>query len=403
MKKVLILGAGVYQVPLILKAKEMGLYTIVVSRVGNYPGFEFADKCYYIDTTAKEEILEVAKENNIDAICTTGTDVAVRSIGYVNDAMGLSGISNTGAVRTTDKLEMQKYFHKGGVGSAEYRAVKTSEEAVAAATEIGYPVVVKCVDSSGSRGITTVSSDAETIDAFNEAKKYTRKDYVLVEEMLTGRELCVSGYIYDRKIAFLAPHNKHSVEKAGIPISIGHSFPYRATDEVISNIRKELQLTADALDLDNCAFNADAFDDNGKINIVEIGGRAGATCIPELIKMHYDVDYYKAVLLGALGEEVTFEESEGKRPCTARLLMSPVDGVLSEINFDGLREIEEEEVSISLDYKVGDAVEEMQNGTSRIGHMLIYTDDCSKVDEVESRIYEHIYLSGNSLRELWKR
>ena len=44
MKKILILGAGIYQVPLIKTAKRMGLYTIVASIPGNYPGFELADK-----------------------------------------------------------------------------------------------------------------------------------------------------------------------------------------------------------------------------------------------------------------------------------------------------------------------------------------------------------------------
>ena len=62
MKKVMILGAGIYQVPLIKKAKEMGLHTIVVSIPGNYPGFEIADEICYEDTTDAEKILQVAQE-----------------------------------------------------------------------------------------------------------------------------------------------------------------------------------------------------------------------------------------------------------------------------------------------------------------------------------------------------
>ena len=61
MKKIMILGAGIYQVPLIKTAKRMGLYTIVVSIPGNYPGFALADKVYYENTVDDEKILEIAR------------------------------------------------------------------------------------------------------------------------------------------------------------------------------------------------------------------------------------------------------------------------------------------------------------------------------------------------------
>lgn len=62
MKKIMILGAGIYQVPLILKAKEMGLYTLVVSYPGPYPGFALADECLYLDTRDEAGILKAARE-----------------------------------------------------------------------------------------------------------------------------------------------------------------------------------------------------------------------------------------------------------------------------------------------------------------------------------------------------
>lgn len=77
----MIMGAGIYQVPLIKKAKEMGIYTIAVSIPGNYPGFALADKVIYENTVDYEKILEVAKAEKIDGIVTAGTDVAVITIG----------------------------------------------------------------------------------------------------------------------------------------------------------------------------------------------------------------------------------------------------------------------------------------------------------------------------------
>lgn len=403
MKKVIILGAGVYQVPLIKKARSMGFHTIVLSIAGDYPGFALADEYYYVNTTAKEEVLKVARENNVDAICTTGTDVAVATIGYVNDEMGLHGISSKAALRTNDKLEMQKCFHAGGVNSADFKAVTNEEETLAAAAEISYPVVVKCVDSSGSRGVNTANNDEEAVAAFREAIRYSRKPYVLVEEKLVGDELCISGFIQDGKLAFLAPHHKYITGRSKVPISVGHSFPCHLEPEALANVERQLQLIIDALEVDNCAFNADAFNDNGRINIIEIGARAGATCIPELIEMHYGIDYYRAILLSAMGEMVSFEEIPDKKPCTARLLMSPVDGEITNIDEGGLEELRASGINISLDHEVGQRVEAMQNATNRIGQFLAASDDQKQIDDIENNIYRHIYVDGSSLEELWER
>ena len=103
----MILGAGIYQVPLIKAAQDMELYTIVASIPGEYPGFALADQVCTINTTDQQEILKVCLRENIQAICTTGTDVAVSTIGYVCQHMGLPGISLSAAQNVTDKAQMK--------------------------------------------------------------------------------------------------------------------------------------------------------------------------------------------------------------------------------------------------------------------------------------------------------
>ena len=110
----MILGAGIYQVPLIRTARRMGLYTIVVSIPGDYPGFALADKIYELNTRDKEAILAAAEKEQIDGICTSGTDVAVSTIGYVCEKMHLSGIPYEAAEILTDKAKMKDAFRQGG-------------------------------------------------------------------------------------------------------------------------------------------------------------------------------------------------------------------------------------------------------------------------------------------------
>lgn len=402
MKKILILGAGVYQVPLIQAAKRMGLYTIVASIPGEYPGFALADKVYDINTVDKEAILQAAREEQISGICTTGTDVAVATIGYVCERMGLAGVSEAAAVRATDKAVMKARFLECSVSASDFRKVCTLEEAETAARTIGYPVVVKRVDSSGSRGITIVKKPEELAGAFADAREGSKKDYVLVEEMLGGSEIGVDGVVQNGKLVFLAPHEKFVYRGKQVMIPAGHGFPYRGTQKVQSEIAVQMQRAVDALGLDNCCVNADVFVDGDHVSIIEIGGRTGATCIPELISMYYGFDFYEKILQSALGIPLDFTPVRAGVPCMAKLLMSPADGTITEIDTYGIEQIRREGIVAELDYPIGHAVEAMKNGTTRIGHVVAQADRVEKLDEIIDRVYRCIRVDGKTLEELWR-
>ncbi len=403
MKKIMILGASVYQVPLIKTAKRLGLYTIVASIDGDYPGFDLADKVYKINTVDKEAILQVCRQEQVDGICTTGTDVAVSTIGYVCGHMGLAGISEEAAVLATDKARMKEAFRKEQVSAAKFRRAESLEEVYAAAEEIGLPVVVKCVDSSGSRGITLVRSREELPEAYRRALERSGKDYVLVEETLGGTEIGVDGVVRDHELVFLAPHEKFVYHTDRITIPAGHGFPYRGTEQVQREIAEQMRRAVKALDLNDCSVNADVFVDGDRVSIIEIGGRTGATCIPELISMHYGFDFYEKILKNALGEPVDFHPEKQGVFCMAKLLMSPVDGILTGIDERKLEQIRGRGVVAALDFPVGHPVEAMQNGTTRIGHVVAETERVEELDEIVNQVYSCLEVDGVSLEELWRK
>ena len=167
MKKILILGAGIYQVPLIKTAKNLGVYTIVASIPGNYPGFEHADKIYYENTTDYDKILEIAKEEQVDGIVTAGTDVAVITIGKVCDELGLTGLSFEAAQIASNKSLMKTKYEEYGVRTARFRKIPFTEtDLCTAVSELSFPLIFKSIDSSGSRGIIRVDS----VDEFEKAR-----------------------------------------------------------------------------------------------------------------------------------------------------------------------------------------------------------------------------------------
>ena len=357
MKKIMILGAGVYQVPLILKAKEMGLYTIVVSIPGNYPGFGLADQIYYEDTTNYEKVLEIAKSEHINGIVTAGTDVAVITVGKVCDEMGLCGLSYEAAQIAADKLLMKEQYEKYGVRTARFRKILFKDEQIEEKlAELRAPLIFKAVDSSGSRGIIRVDSPEQFPETISKVKGYTKKDYFIVEEFLEGEEFGAQAFVLDGKVRFILPHGDYVFQgETGVPV--GHWVP-----------KHQLQLAAEAMKLDNCAMNVDFILVEGETYVLEIGGRSGATCLSEMVSTYYQFDYYEKMLEAALGEKPDFS-SDGAVPCAAMLLYSDTEGIIASQTDQNPKD--DDIIEIQFDHNIGDSVSRFQIGPHRIGHVIV--------------------------------
>ncbi len=234
-ESILILGAGIYQVPLIREAQARGLRAVAASIPGNYPGFGVADRVYYTDTTDREAILEIARKEQVSAVVTTGTDVAVSTIGYVCGHLGLPGIGEEAARLLTDKALMKEAFVKGGVTTSAFRCVHDLSEARAAAEELGLPVMLKIVDKSGSRGITKISAPEQLEAAWGYASAATGADHMVVEKFVEGQEIGIDAFVQNGKLLLMLPHDKFVYQSGRTGIPIGHCCPMVCPDRVNAN------------------------------------------------------------------------------------------------------------------------------------------------------------------------
>ncbi len=367
MKKLMIMGAGVYQVPLIKAAHEMGIHTIAVSIPGKYPGFGFADEVLHINTVDSEAVLRAAREHQIDGICTAGTDVAVMTIGKVNDALHLSGISYEAAKTACDKVLMKHCYEENGVRTARFRQVYFNEDVHEKIQGLNYPLIFKIVDSSGSRGITRVDRPDQIQEAILNAQAFTRKDYYIVEEFIVGREFGAQAFVMDGKVQFILPHGDYIfLGSTGVPA--GHFAPYALSEDALRDCVETTEKAILAMKLDNCACNCDFVMRDGKTYVLEIGGRSGATCLAELVSIYYGYDYYQKIIQVALGEKPDFPKIKAV-PNASKLLMSDRDGEIAGLanrNPKTDRNIYE----IQFDYTVGDHVRKFHVGPNRIGHVI---------------------------------
>lgn len=388
MKSILVLGAGIYQVPLIKKAKELGCHVIVCTIPGNYPGIELADEVYYENTTDKEACLRVAKQNNVVAVCTAGTDVALPSLGYIVDQLGLKGPSEKAAMFSSNKLLMKEALIKNNVLTAQFIKVCSLDECKCAAEEIGFPVILKVVDSSGSRGIQIVKAMESIESAYNQVVPFTKNKYIIVEKYLDGEEFGAQAFVYGGKVYFTMPHSDEVYHgDTGVPI--GHSVPLSNDLTPYYELIQEESIKAiKSLGIDNAAVNIDFILMDGKPYVLEVGARCGATGLAELVSLYYGIDYYRIIIQTALGELNVSEivDLKPKSAATALLLTSEKSGTI--ISYNSVEDAHLYEFSI--DYNVGDHVNAFKTGPDRLGQVIVFgksvTETLSLAHELVKRV-----------------
>ena len=120
MKKIMIIGASVLQLPAIVKAKEMGLQVAVVDFNPHAIGIPYADKYYNASTMDEDAVLASAEDYKPDGIMTLATDMPMRGVAKVSEKLGLHSISYDTAIKATDKFEKIKAFKPNDVASPCY-------------------------------------------------------------------------------------------------------------------------------------------------------------------------------------------------------------------------------------------------------------------------------------------
>lgn len=307
MKNLAIIGASYLQLPLIEKAKEMGYITHVFAWAANDVGEKAADHFYPISVIEKEEILNKCKEIGICGICSIASDVAVITVNYVADKMGLSGNSVNSTGKCTNKHLMRIAFEVNGDPSP--KSILVDENTKLQDLHLTYPIIVKPIDRSGSRGIYKLDSFVGLEAAVKSAMEEGFEKKALVEEYATGQEYSVEHISYNGVHYFLALTHKYTT---GAPhfIETGHLEPAPVDDQTRSRVDEIVSHALDTLEIYNGASHAEIkIAEDGSIRIIEIGARMGGDCIgSDLVRYSTGYDFVKMVIQVAVGESPSFEK-----------------------------------------------------------------------------------------------
>jgi len=384
-KSLLIVGAGFGQLPAIKTAASLGLKTIVVDKNPNALGAKTADVFYAIDIINKQEILEIAKQHAVSGIMTMQSDLPVPTIGYVNDALELMGVSYKVANFCSNKIEMRKRLAGKSAAQPRFEIISTLAEAEKIVEQIGFPCVFKAPDSSGSRGVIKVDSIDDIKNAFNEALNHTRGDSILIEEFIEGLEFGAQTFSVNGRCESVLLHGD-TMSEPPYMIPIGHSFPFVLLGQEERRIAiEDIKDAVNALGIINGPSNVDLILDKktNRVKIIEIGARIGATCLPELIFYHTGIDWVANTILNAIGEEVDLTVKYEK-PVAALIIESPKDGIYDTFEIKDA-ELHQKALEFEITACKGDKVNTLRKGTDRIGKVLAYG---ASVDEAEKLVNE---------------
>lgn len=300
-----IIGASYLQLPLIKKAKEMGYRTHVFAWAANDVGEIEADLFYPISIVEKEQILDQCKKIGICGVCSIASDLAVITVNYVADKLGLTGNSLDSTYKSTNKHAMRNAFEAHGDPSP--KSILFEKEQELDDVDILFPAIVKPTDRSGSRGIFKVSSKEEAKKVAKDSLAQSLEHKALIEEFVEGQEYSVEYISYQGKHFFLAMTQKYTT---GAPhfIETGHLEPAQVSDDTLSRTKAIVEHALDTLDIKYGASHTEVkIDKNGDIKIIEIGARMGGDCIgSDLVRYSTGFDFVKMVIEVACGKKPDF-------------------------------------------------------------------------------------------------
>lgn len=372
-KKLLVLAAGILQVPVIKKAKEKGIYVIAADGDPNAIGLRYADKSVVVNITSEEDVLKVARDEQIDGVIHPCSEVSMNVMGRLNDELGLAGITREQAIRATNKHLMRQAFEKRSAPSPRSILTENAEDAwMHLQNDFSTDGILKPSRNSGSRGITKVSRDMYKVDfvnAYNIALNESRDNSVLIEQFIEGPEFSVEIIVWDGDVNVLAVTDKKTT---GAPhfVELGHNQPSCYSVAEVETLKAAAVAGVKALEVNNCACHAEAKLMNGKAYLMEIGARLGGDFIStELTHLSSGIDMVAAAIDVALGMKPDLSVKEEPKGACIRYFCPNPGRLMSISNTEILND---PRVYLWEIYrKKGDIIPEVTSSLCRSGHVIV--------------------------------
>lgn len=372
-KKILFLGASQFQIAPIKYAKDQGHYVITCDYLPDNPGHKYADEYHNISTTDKEAVLDLSEKLQIDGIVAYASDPAAPTQAYVGNKLGLPSNPYESVLILTRKDLFRDFLLKHNFLVPKSMAYYHYVDAEDWFNQLNKPVIVKPVDSSGSKGVTKIYKKSELKHAFDYALSFSRERKVVIEEFFlrSGYQVAGDGFIVNGELVFRCWANEHFDKLCNPFVPIGESFPSIMNDYTLDQAHSETQRLIDLLKMKQGALNFDFhYNKNGDFSFLELGPRNGGNLIPEVIKYSTGVDLIKYTVDSALGLDCSdLKQEETNGYYSSYMLHAMEDGKVNNIWFSD--EIKRNIVYKNIFIHTGDEVKKFDGSNHTLGTMIM--------------------------------
>lgn len=376
MRKLLILGAGQMQVPIIALAKRLGYCTVVADYDPKAPGFKYADVISTISTIDKEAVLKLAQEEKVGGLLTT-SDYPVRVVSYVCEKLGLPAMTQRVAQICTNKYEQRQLFKESGVNTPFFIQCNKDSDLLGLTA---FPYIVKPVDSSASRGVEEVHNSSQLKEAVKAACEQSRTGNAIVESFIGGKEFSVETLTQGGITHIIQITEKLTRgEEQGYFVEDTHIEPARICDEEADAIRSEVIKATTAVGVDNCPTHTEIKLWDGKPYIIEMACRLGGDYITsDLVPLSTGISMMENLIRLSVGERIDTEVKYNKWSCVQ---------FLNEANYYRCKDFISSGNSHIRNSEVGEYKDTViKSSLDRLGYIILQADTREEIEDILTKI-----------------
>lgn len=407
MKKIMILGANNFLVPLIKTSKRLGYYTIVASPNINEPGFRFADEKVIVDLRDKEAVLAEARKLKIDGVISDQAETPVRTQAYVANKLGVPGIGEDKAELFTNKYLMRQKCKEIGIDTIKFKLVDNVDDAIKFYKEVGNTMIMKPIDSAGSRGVVKIDNLQTIIDKFEYSESASKTGKVIIEEYIPGKELLIDGVVVNGIYQSLICGEYIKCNVPGVFSEYMGKYPAEITEEQYEQVDKLVKKIIEGFGLPWGRTHTEVkINDNG-VWLMETAARGGGRYISSgIVPMKTDFDSCEFLLKACVGEisDVPVIHKNNKS-CGYVSLFLPKGEIIS---VDGLQDVIDLPYTYSHnfeDIKVGFKTSEFRDKIEgRFIHLEAENDRqlYSRVEEIKKMIKIEVQTEDGVKGPIWE-
>lgn len=356
----------------------MGYYVMAADGNPNAVGLQYADKQICANITSEEEMVAIAKQEQIDGVIHPCSEVSMNVMGRIHDELNLSGVSRKQAVVATNKHLMREAFKKGDAPSPISILAKSAEDAWEQFMAMPGDAILKPSRNSGSRGIAKVSKGSNGVSEVSKEDFYklydialeeSRDNSVLIEQFIEGPEFSVEIIVWEGKVNVLTVTDKKTTEAPHF-VELGHNQPSCFPEETVALIKDAAVRGVKALGVDKCACHAEVKVQDGKAYLMEIGARMGGDFISTVLtRLSTGIDMVAAAIDCALNIKPDLTPKAAPQGVCIRYFCPKPGKLVSISNTEVLDDPRVHEWEIY--HQVGDEIPEVTSSLCRSGHVIV--------------------------------